>query len=72
MLLACLGIYGVLSYFVNQQIPEIAVRLALGANPSSILYLVLKRGMGLALIGIVIGVFAAIGSAKVIQGLLFG
>ena len=72
LLLACLGIYGVLSYFVNQQIPEIAVRLALGANPSSILYLVLKRGMGLALIGIVIGVFVAIGSAKVIQGLLFG
>jgi putative ABC transport system permease protein len=72
LLLACLGIYGVLSYFVNQQIPEIAVRLALGARPSSILYLVLKRGMGLALIGIAIGALFAFGLARIIQGLLFG
>jgi putative ABC transport system permease protein len=72
LLLACLGIYGVLSYFVNQQIPEIGVRLALGAHPKSILLLVLKRGMTMALLGILFGSIGAIALARVMKGLLFG
>ncbi|HSE41200.1 MAG TPA: ADOP family duplicated permease, partial [Acidobacteriota bacterium] len=71
LLLACLGVYGVLNYFVNQQTSEIGVRLALGAQPFSILMLVLKRGMSLALIGIVIGAIGAFALTKVMQTLLF-
>src|SRR5262245_19067405 len=72
LLLACLGIYGVLSYFVNQQIPEIGVRLALGAHPKSILLLVLKRGMTMALLGILFGTLGAVALARVMKGLLYG
>ncbi|MCI0613190.1 ABC transporter permease, partial [bacterium] len=72
LLLACLGIYGVLSYFVNQQIPEIGVRLALGARPQSILLLVLKRGMTMAMLGILFGTVGAIALARVMKGLLYG
>ncbi len=72
LLLACLGIYGVLSYFVNQQIPEIGVRLALGAHPQSILLLVLKRGMTMALLGILFGTIGAVALARVMKGLLYG
>lgn len=72
LLLACLGIYGVLSYFVNQQIPEIGVRLALGAHPTSILLLVLKRGMTMALLGILFGTLGAVALARVMKGLLYG
>jgi putative ABC transport system permease protein len=71
LLLACLGVYGVLSYFVNQQTPEIGVRLALGAQPFAILMLVLKRGMSLALIGIVCGALGALALTKVMQSILF-
>lgn len=72
LLLACLGIYGVLSYFVNQQIPEIGVRLALGARPKQILLLVLKRGMTMALLGILFGTLGAVALARVMKGLLYG
>jgi putative ABC transport system permease protein len=71
LLLACLGVYGVLNYFVNQQTSEIGVRLALGAQPLSILMLVLKRGMSLAMIGIVFGAVGAFALTKVMQTLLF-
>ncbi len=71
LLLACLGVYGVLSYFVNQQTQEIGVRLALGAQPMAILMLVLKRGMSLALIGIACGALGAFALTKVMQTLLF-
>jgi predicted permease len=72
LVLASTGIYGVLSYFVNQQIPEIGVRLALGAQPSSILILILRRGLSLALLGIVLGIGCAIALTRVLQSLLFG
>ena len=71
-LLAVMGIYAVLAYFVTQRRAEIGVRLALGATPRSILGLVLKKGMSLTLIGVVIGVVAAFVLTRLMASLLFG
>jgi putative ABC transport system permease protein len=72
LLLAAVGIYGVLAYFVEQHVPEIGVRLALGAQPRYILGLVLKKGMALALGGVALGLAASLALARVMSGLLFG
>ena len=72
LLLASLGIYGVLAYFVSQHTNEIGVRLALGATPRNILFLVLKKGMGLTLIGIAIGIAASFAFMRWMSSLLFG
>jgi putative ABC transport system permease protein len=71
MLLAAIGLYGVLSYFVSQRIPEFGVRMALGAKTFNILWLVLKRGMGLVSVGIAIGLAAAFALTRLMQSLLF-
>ena len=72
LLLASLGIYGVLAYFVTQHTNEIGVRLALGATPRNILFLVLKKGMGLTLIGVAIGIAASFAFTRWMSSLLFG
>lgn len=72
LVLASLGIYGVLSYVVAQQTPEIGVRLALGAQPRDILGLVLKKGMGLALLGLVVGLVSSVALTRLMSSLLFG
>jgi predicted permease len=72
LLLASLGIYGVLAYFVTQHTNEIGVRLALGATPRNILFLVLKKGMGLTLVGVVIGIAASFALTRLMSSLLFG
>jgi len=72
LLLASLGIYGVLAYFVTQHTNEIGVRQALGATPRNILFLVLKKGMGLTLAGVVLGLGCSLVLTRLMSSLLFG
>jgi len=72
LILASLGIYGVISYSVNQRINEIGIRIALGAQTFAVLKLILGQGVKLALIGLGIGLAAAFALTRVISGLLFG
>lgn len=70
--LAMMGIYGVMSYFVNERTREIGIRIALGAQGGDVLRLVTKTGLKLAALGVLIGVALAIGLARVIASFLFG
>jgi predicted permease len=72
LLLAGLGIYGTISYVVNEQRREIAIRLALGAQRSTILKMVLRGGLGLAAAGAGLGVAGALVVSHLMAGLLFG
>jgi putative ABC transport system permease protein len=69
--LAAIGIYGVISYGINQRTHEIGIRLALGANRYDVLKLVVKQGMLLTLSGVALGLFAAWGLTRLIKTLLF-
>jgi predicted permease len=72
LLLAGLGIYGTISYVVNEQRREIAIRLALGAQRGNILKMVLRRGLGLATAGAGLGVAGALIVSHLMAGLLYG
>jgi putative ABC transport system permease protein len=72
LLLAALGIYGIFAYSVSERTSEIGVRVALGAQRSSIFRLISGQGLSLALIGIVIGIAGALAASRLITSLLFG
>jgi len=72
LLLAALGIYGVLAYFVAQRAREIGVRLALGAQTRDVMKMVMKQGMRLTLFGIGIGLIGGFALARLMKSLLFG
>jgi ABC-type antimicrobial peptide transport system permease subunit len=72
MLLAMIGLYGVLSYLVAHRQVEYGIRMALGARPASILRLVMKDVVVVLLVGLALGLAAALASARVMQQLLFG
>jgi putative ABC transport system permease protein len=72
ILLAAVGIYGVMSYSVNERTHEIGIRIALGAQPSDVLALVAKTGLQLTCIGVVLGAGLALGLARLISTFLYG
>ena len=72
LLMAAIGVFGVTSYSVSQRTHELGIRMALGANPGSVLALVLRQEMGACLIGIVAGVIGALFMASLLESLLFG
>jgi predicted permease len=72
LLLAAIGIYGLMAYSVEQRTQEIGIRLALGAQGAQVKNMVVFQGMRLALIGIVIGLAASFGLARVIAAFLYG
>ncbi|MBZ5578335.1 MAG: ABC transporter permease [Acidobacteriia bacterium] len=71
LVLATLGVYGVISYSVNQRIREIGVRMALGATAADVQVLVLRQGLALVTVGVVAGLLIALGATRAVQSLLF-
>jgi putative ABC transport system permease protein len=72
MLLAAIGIYGLMAYSVEQRMQEIGIRIALGAGPSEMRNMIVSQGMRLALIGVAIGLGGAFGLTRLMSTLLFG
>jgi predicted permease len=72
LLLAAVGLYGVVAYAASQRTREFGIRIALGARPSDVLRLVLAQGARLAVAGVIVGIGAAMGLARLLTGLLFG
>ena len=72
LVLACVGLYGVISYAVVQRTHEIGVRMALGARSGHVLRLVINQGMALTLIGLVLGVAISFAVTRVMSEMLFG
>jgi putative ABC transport system permease protein len=72
LLLAAIGIYGVMSYSVQQQTKDIGVRMALGADKHTILAMILRQGLLPAFIGVAAGLAGAFGATRLLQSLLYG
>ena len=72
LVLAAVGIYGVMAYSVAQRTRELGIRVALGSDRSAVLRMVLREGMRLAGLGVVIGLIGAVGASRLLAGLLYG
>jgi len=72
LLLACIGIYGVLAYLTGQRVPEFGVRMALGASAADVLRLVLRQSLGMILVGVAAGAAGALAAGRVLVRLVDG
>jgi predicted permease len=72
LVIAAVGLYGVLSYIVNQRTREIAIRLAIGASPKNVIGLVVRRGLTLTGIGVILGWGAGLAAGRLLQSQLLG
>jgi ABC-type antimicrobial peptide transport system permease subunit len=72
VLLAALGVYGVLAYLVSQRRREFGVRMAIGAQPASLMTLVVKQGAVLTAVGLVVGVATAVAASRLLSSFLYG
>jgi predicted permease len=72
LLLACIGIYGVLTYLTNQRVPEIGLRMALGAGARDVMRLVLGQSFGMIVVGIGVGILGALAAGRLLQHLVDG
>jgi putative ABC transport system permease protein len=71
LMLAAVGVYGLISFTVTQRVPEIGVRLALGASPRQVFTQVIGQGLKLAVIGVAVGLLASVAATTLVSGLLF-
>jgi predicted permease len=72
LLLACIGIYGVLAYLTGQRVPEIGVRVALGARAADVMWMVLRESLGMIFIGVILGAAGAFAAGRVLLRLVQG
>ena len=71
LVLACIGLYGLLSYEVSRRTREIGIRMALGAQPERVLKLVVRQGIALAIVGAAVGIGVALGVTRYLASMLF-
>jgi putative ABC transport system permease protein len=72
LLLACIGIYGVLAYLTGQRVPEMGVRMALGADARDVMWLVLRQSLEMIFVGVAVGAAAAWAAGRVLTRLVEG
>jgi predicted permease len=72
LLLACIGIYGVLAYLTGQRVPEIGVRMTLGAKPLDVMRLVLGQSLAMIFVGVGVGILAALAASRILNRLVEG